>query len=60
MTHNLIWQTESLSQIFEYKLKFRQIPSGNIGPLNRQLGIEWNELVIPSELSEGKPQIFSI
>lgn len=60
MTHNLIWQTESLSQIFEYKLKFRQIPSGNITPMNRQLGIEWNELVIPSELSEGKSCKFMI
>lgn len=57
MTHNLIWQTESLSQIFEYKLKFRQIPSGNITPMNRQVAVEWNELVIPSELSEGKMQI---
>lgn len=27
-THNLIWQTESLSPIIEYKLKFRQVPSG--------------------------------
>ncbi|XP_037024959.1 protein amalgam isoform X2 [Bradysia coprophila] len=53
MTHNLIWQTESLSQIFEYKLKFRQIPSGNITPMNRHTTIDWNELVIPSELSEG-------
>lgn len=27
-SHMLIWQTESLSPISEYKLKFRQIPSG--------------------------------
>lgn len=53
MTHNLIWQTESLSEIFEYKLKFRQIQSGNITPNNRYNSIEWNELVIPSGTSEG-------
>lgn len=53
MTHNLIWQTESLSEIFEYKLKFRQIPSGNVTPNNRYNSIEWNELVIPSAMSEG-------
>lgn len=56
MTHNLIWQTESLSQIFEYKLKFRQIPSGNITPMNRYPAIDWNELVIPSDLGEGMTQ----
>lgn len=27
-SHMLIWQTESLSPISEYKLKFRQLPSG--------------------------------
>lgn len=54
MSHNLIWQTESLSAIIEYKLKFRQVPSGNITPLNRNHPVEWNELIIPAELSEGK------
>lgn len=28
LTYNLIWQTESVSPITEYKLKFRQIPTG--------------------------------
>lgn len=60
MTHNLIWQTESLSEIFEYKLKFRQIPSGNITPNNRYNSIEWNELVIPSGSSEGIDFFFFI
>lgn len=54
MTHNLIWQTESLSPIYEYKLKFRQVPSGNITPLHRNHPIEWNELIIPADISEGK------
>lgn len=53
MTHNLIWQTESLSPIIEYILKFRQIPSGNITPQNRYSHIDWMELVIPSEVSDG-------
>lgn len=53
MTHNLIWQTESLSPIIEYILKFRQIPSGNITPQNRNSHIDWLELVIPSEVSDG-------
>ncbi|CAD7087963.1 unnamed protein product [Hermetia illucens] len=52
-THNLIWQTESLSPIIEYKLKFRQVPSGNVTPQNRFLNVGWNELTIPSEFSEG-------
>lgn len=53
MTHNLIWQTESLSPIIEYILKFRQIPSGNITPHNRYNNVEWMELIIPSGISEG-------
>lgn len=53
MTQNLIWQTESLSPIIEYKLKFRQIPSGNITPLNRHQPTHWNELIVPAEISEG-------
>lgn len=54
MTHNLIWQTESLSPIYEYKLKFRQVPSGNITPLNRNHPVDWNELIIPADISEGE------
>lgn len=54
MTYNLIWQTESLSPIIEYKLKFRQIPSGNITPHNRHFATHWNELIVPADLSEGK------
>lgn len=54
MAFNLIWQTESLSPIIEYKLKFRQIPSGNITPQNRHFPMHWNELIVPSDVSEGK------
>lgn len=57
MTHNLIWQTESLSPIYEYKLKFRQVPSGNITPLNRNHPVDWNELIIPADISEGEASI---
>lgn len=59
MTHNLIWQTESQSPIFEYKLKFRQVPSGNITPLNRNHPVDWNELIIPADVSEGE-KIYSV
>lgn len=54
MTYNLIWQTESLTPIIEYKLKFRQIPSGNITPHNRHFPSHWNELIVPAEFSDGK------
>lgn len=53
MTHNLIWQTESLSALIEYKLKFRQIPSGNVTPYSRHSNVEWMELIIPAGESEG-------
>lgn len=53
MTHNLIWQTESLSPIFEHRLLFRQVPSGNITPLNRNHPVDWNELIIPADISDG-------
>lgn len=54
MTHNLIWQTESLSPIYEYKLQFRQVPSGDITPSNRyRPDMEWNELIVPAYDSEG-------
>lgn len=51
--HNLIWQTESLSAIFEHKLKFRQVPSGNITPNNRRSVGGWVEIIVPSDESEG-------
>lgn len=38
MTHNLIWQTESLSPIIEYILRFWQVPSGNVTPKHHQHG----------------------
>lgn len=54
MTHNLIWQTESLSPIYEYKLQFRQVPSGDVTMLNRHRShIDWNELIVPAEISDG-------
>jgi neurotrimin len=52
-TYNLIWQTESLSRIHEYKLRFRKVPSGNVTPNNRFAYIPWTEFVIPSENSAG-------
>lgn len=47
-SQNLIWQTESLSSIVEYKLKFRQIITGNI-ELQHHRGQLWRELTIPAE-----------
>lgn len=52
--HYLIWQTESLSPIFEHKLKFRKVPSGNITPLNRKHASIWHEIIVPAEVSEGE------
>lgn len=54
MAHYLIWQTESLSPIFEHKLKFRKIPSGNITPNMRKFASAWHEIIVPAEVSEGK------
>lgn len=51
--HGLIWQTESLSPIFEHKLKFRQVPSGNITPSNRRSLGGWVEIIVPADESEG-------
>lgn len=51
--HNLIWQTESLSPIFEHKLKFRQVPSGNVTPNNRRHLGGWIEIIVPAEESGG-------
>lgn len=57
--YNLIWQTESLSPINEYKLKFRQVPSGNITPSNsRSMAFTWNELTIP--VSDSDSSLHSI
>lgn len=52
-THNLIWTTESFSPIIEYNLKFRQVPSGNIGPDSPGYDTRWKELTIPGEAGEG-------
>lgn len=53
MAHYLIFQTESLSPIFEHKLKFRKIPSGNITPQNRKHASIWHEIIVPADVSEG-------
>lgn len=53
MEHRLIWQTESLSPIYEHKLKFRQVPSGNITPQTRRQASNWVEIIIPADVSEG-------
>lgn len=53
MAHYLIWQTESLSPIFEHKLKFRKIPSGNVTPLNRKHASDWHEIIVPADESQG-------
>ncbi|XP_004517849.1 hemicentin-1 [Ceratitis capitata] len=54
-SHVLVWQTESLSALMEFKLKFRQIPSASITPqtLDVDYKTEWTILTIPSELSAG-------
>lgn len=57
-SHKLIWQTESLSPMFEHKLKFRQVPSGNITPQNRKQATSWIEMIIPADTSDGKFNCF--
>ncbi|XP_036333891.1 opioid-binding protein/cell adhesion molecule homolog [Rhagoletis pomonella] len=54
-SHILVWQTESLSPLMEFKLKFRQIPSASITPqtLDIDFKTDWTVLTIPSELSAG-------
>ncbi|XP_011204214.2 neurotrimin [Bactrocera dorsalis] len=54
-SHVLVWQTESLSALMEFKLKFRQIPSASITPqtLDTDFKTDWTILTIPSELSAG-------
>lgn len=55
MAHSLIWQTESLSPLYEHILKFRKIPSGNVTPLNRKHASGWHEIIVPSsDVTEGK------
>ncbi|XP_059608841.1 opioid-binding protein/cell adhesion molecule homolog [Phlebotomus argentipes] len=53
MTHSLIWQTESLSPLAEYKLRFRQVPTGNVTPHSRLPPRDWTELTIPGQYSDG-------
>lgn len=64
LTHNLIWQTESLSPIIEYCLRIWQVPSGNVTPHgHRKHGRHHqqhaaepprvHELIIPAEEAEG-------
>lgn len=50
-TQNLFWQTESLSPISEFKLKFVQVPTGNVD-LKHHRNL-WKEITIPAEYSEG-------
>jgi len=50
-SHVLVWQTESLLPIMEFKLKFRQIPSNNV---TRQVRTNWTELTIPAQATNGK------
>ncbi|KAH8275489.1 hypothetical protein KR026_008757 [Drosophila bipectinata] len=49
-SHGLVWQTESLLPIMEFKLKFRQIPSNNA---TRSLRTNWTELTIPAQATNG-------
>ncbi|XP_017054439.1 immunoglobulin superfamily member 10 [Drosophila ficusphila] len=49
-SHVLVWQTESLLPIMEFKLKFRQIPSNNA---TRQIRTNWTELTIPAQATNG-------
>jgi neurotrimin len=51
-TQNLFWQTESLSPISEYSLKFIQIKTGTLDFKNPRNMI-WKEIIIPAEFSEG-------
>ncbi|KAH8401513.1 hypothetical protein KR009_006012, partial [Drosophila setifemur] len=49
-SHVLVWQTESLLPIMEFKLKFRQIPSNNA---SRPIRTNWTELTIPAQATNG-------
>lgn len=51
----LNWQTESLSPIIDYKLRFRQIPSGNVQIPNHAARMMWNELTVPADNDQTGP-----
>lgn len=55
LSHNLIWQCESLSDILDYLLRFRQLPTtnNNINSSNRFAGVEWRNLTIPAKMDGG-------
>ncbi|EDW01293.1 immunoglobulin superfamily member 10 [Drosophila grimshawi] len=55
-SHVLVWQTESMLPIMEFKLKFRQIPSANI---TRTIRTNWTELTIPAQVTIGPIYITS-
>lgn len=55
-SHVLVWQTESMLPIMEFKLKFRQIPSANI---TRPVRTNWTELTIPAQVTIGPIYITS-
>ncbi|EDW72256.1 uncharacterized protein Dwil_GK20814 [Drosophila willistoni] len=55
-SHILVWQTESLLPIMEFKLKFRQIPSRNV---TKQIRTNWTELTIPAQVTIGSIYITS-
>lgn len=54
-SHGLVWQTESLLPIMEFKLKFRQIPSNNA---TRSVRTNWTELTIPGQATNGEDNYF--
>ncbi|KAM8712456.1 hypothetical protein ACLKA7_012900 [Drosophila subpalustris] len=55
-SHVLVWQTESMLPIMEFKLKFRQIPSAN---LTKPIRTNWTELTIPAQVTIGPIYITS-
>ncbi|XP_030387392.1 immunoglobulin superfamily member 10 [Scaptodrosophila lebanonensis] len=55
-SHVLVWQTESLLPVMEFKLRFRQIPSGNV---TKQIRTNWTELTIPAQVTIGPIYITS-
>ncbi|KAH8416118.1 hypothetical protein KR222_008510, partial [Zaprionus bogoriensis] len=55
-SHVLVWQTESMLPIMEFKLKFRQIPSANI---TKAVRTNWTELTIPAQVTIGPIYITS-
>ncbi|KAH8370486.1 hypothetical protein KR093_003650, partial [Drosophila rubida] len=55
-SHALVWQTESMLPIMEFRLKFRQIPSANI---TKPVRSNWTELTIPAQVTIGPIYITS-